>query len=654
MCGITGFWQTGGFDRQSECILREMTDAIAHRGPDADGHWFDRDHGVALGHRRLAILDLSEAGAQPMTSPSGRFTGIYNGELYNYLELRNALEAAGAAPRWRGRSDTEILMVAFDHWGVRETLQRSNGMFAIAVWDAQTRRLLLARDRLGEKPLYYGRHGNALLFGSELKAIVRHPAFQGEVDRDALAEYLRFGYVPAPRSIWRDIVKLPPASLVEIGDGGTSVGIPQRYWKFEDVAVEGTRAASAGEPSTALEPLLRDAVRLRMASDVPLGAFLSGGVDSSLVVALMQAQSSVPVRTFTIGFEDASYSEAEHARAVARHLGTDHTEYRVSARDALDVVPMLPDIWDEPFGDSSQIPTFLVSKLAAQSVTVVLSGDGGDELFGGYNRYIAGDRIARIARGLPRSARFAVASALGAPIGRRAADLVNRRLPARHRQLGLSDRLLKAAAIVRDPSPDAMYRRFVSQIPSPDAVLIAGEEAAWTPLDTVLLDDPRLQMMARDSVTYLPDDILTKVDRASMAVSIEARVPLLDHRVVEAAWRLPMTAKIKGSTGKLILREILFRHVPRRLVERPKNGFAVPLASWLTGPLRAWAEELLAPERLVAEGFFQPAAIAAMWRNFLEGRRHVHGQLWNVLMFQAWWERQTLDAIALRRRGKHG
>lgn len=640
MCGITGFWREGGLDQRSADVLRAMTDCIAHRGPDADGYWLDRHHGIALGHRRLSIIDLSAAGAQPMTSASGRFTVVYNGEIYNFADLRRELEIAGAVQSWRGHSDTEVLVAGFDHWGIRETLRRANGMFALAIWDADAARLTLARDRLGEKPLYYGRHGDTVLFGSELKALVRHPAFCGDVDRSALAAYLRFGYVPAPRSIWRDIAKLPQACLVEIEAGGTSIGEPERYWRFDQIAAAGASAeGEAGLP--ALESLLLDAVKLRMVSDVPLGAFLSGGIDSSLVVALMQAQSSAPVRTFTIGFDDPQFNEAERARAVARHLGTDHTEQYVTSRDALDIVPELPSIWDEPFGDSSQIPTLLVSRLAAPSVSVALSGDGGDELFGGYHRYVAGGRIARLAGNIPPFARTMIAAGLSSPAGRGIAELINQQLPQRYRQMGLSDRMIKTGAAIRDPNVDAMYRRFVSQTDAPGAMLVSGEEDRWQPLDAASIPDPRAQMMARDTITYLPDDILTKVDRASMATSIEARVPLLDPRIVEAAWRLPMAAKIAGGVGKQPLRAILYRYVPRKLIERPKNGFAIPVAAWLAGPLRPWAEVLLDPTRLAAEGFFLPGAVTALWRDCLAGRNGAHTLIWSILMFQSWWETQS-------------
>lgn len=654
MCGISGFWQAGGLDRQSGDILRAMTDAIAHRGPDADGHWFDRERGVALGHRRLSILDLSAAGAQPMTSVSGRFTAVYNGEIYNFADLRRDLEAAGVAPVWRGHSDTEIMMAGFDRWGIRETLQRINGMFALAVWDAQASKLVLARDRLGEKPLYYGRQGQTLLFGSELKALVRHPAFCRDVDRRSLAGYLRFGYVPAPHSIWSGIAKLPPACMVEITDGGRFVGVPERYWDFQAVASDDAITTERGLAAADLEFLLRDAVKLRMVSDVPLGAFLSGGIDSSLIVALMQSQSSTAVRTFTIGFDDPRFDESDHARDVARHLGTDHTEQRVTARDALDIVPALPAIWDEPFGDSSQIPTLLVSRLAARSVTVALSGDGGDELFGGYNRYIVGGRIARVAGGIPPFARQVLAMGLTAPVGRRAAEAINRHLPRRFRHNGLSDRMMKAGEALREPDADTMYRRFVSQTDAPAALLLAGDEEPWVRLNDGAMRDPRAQMMARDTTTYLPDDILTKVDRASMANSIEARVPLLDPRIVEAAWRLPMAAKIAGNVGKIPLRDILYRYVPRDLIERPKNGFAIPVAAWLAGPLRHWAEALLEPGRLEAEAFFSPPAVTALWQDSLAGRGAAHTQIWTILMFQAWWEAHSLGSRTSLRRTVNG
>jgi asparagine synthase (glutamine-hydrolysing) len=638
MCGIAGFIGGGPAGRQAKAVLRAMTDAIAHRGPDDQGAWHDEEAGVALGFRRLSIIDLSMAGHQPMASASGRFVTVYNGEIYNYRDLRAELEAAGAAPVWRGHSDTEVMLAAFERWGVAGALERLNGMFALAVWDRQRRVLTLARDRLGEKPLYHGRMGETFLFGSELKALTAHPAFERNLDREALTLYLRYNYVPAPRSIWRGISKLLPAHYLEIDAHGRALGAPSPYWNFHEVARAGAAEPLPDTPALVddLEILLKDAVARRMEADVPVGAFLSGGVDSSTIVALMQAQSERPVRTFTIGFDDPQYDEAAHARAVAAYLGTDHVTLEVTGRDALDVVPRLPAMWDEPFSDSSQIPTHLVSALTRRSVTVSLSGDGGDELFGGYNRYISGLRMWRRAAHLPGPMRRLLARALQHRYSAGMAGAMMRALPARHRQLGLADRLPKLGQVIAEGSPDAVYRRLVSHMTDPAAMVIGGAEPPGDGGGAPDFADFRQKMMYVDTLTYLPDDILTKVDRASMAVSLEARVPFLDHRVVEFAWRLPMSAKIRGGQGKRILRALLDRYVPRALIERPKMGFAVPVEAWLKGALRDWAEALLDETRLRSEGFFDAAAVRRLWAEQLRRGGH-HAQLWDLLMFQSWW-----------------
>jgi asparagine synthase (glutamine-hydrolysing) len=640
MCGIAGFLSGSNLPGDAANTLQRMTSAIAYRGPDDSGAWLDEQAGVALGHRRLAIIDLSPAGHQPMESASGRYVLTYNGEIYNYEEIRREIEATGAAPDWRGHSDTEVIVAAFDKWGIRSTLDRLNGMFAFAVWDRQTRKLTLARDRLGEKPLYYGRMGDSFLFGSELKALTCHPAFKRDVDREALTLLLRHNYVPAPHSIWRGIQKLLPGHFVEVDEGGRKIGQPEAYWSLNEVARAGISAPLAEGPHLAddLEGLLKDAVGLRMVADVPLGAFLSGGTDSSLVVALMQAQSAKPVRTFTIGFHEEGYNEAVHAKAVARHLGTDHTELYVTPADALALVPRLPAMWDEPFSDSSQIPTFLVSEMTRQHVTVSLSGDAGDELFGGYNRYFLANRIWNATSSLPNGARKLLANLLRAPASAAAADMVTRIMPQRYRFKGLQDRMPKIAQVIEQNSPETLYRALVSHFTDPAQLVLGGSEP-----ETVLtregpaFQDFREQMMYLDTLTYLPDDILAKVDRASMAVSLESRVPFLDHRVVEYAWRLPMSAKIQGMKGKHILRQILHRHVPEALMERPKMGFGVPLDSWLVGPLRDWAEDLLDERRIRSEGFFDPVKVRQLWEENLSGRRRWHNHLWDLLMFQAWW-----------------
>lgn len=633
MCGITGFW---GGPTVDEGVAERMAARIAHRGPDDAGTWLDARAGVVLAHRRLSIIDLSPAGHQPMRSPCGRYTLVYNGEIYNHLDLRAELEAETAAPDWRGHSDTETLLVALAHWGVRQTLTRLNGMFAFALWDSGARTLFLARDRMGEKPLYYGRSGRTFLFGSELKALVAHPDWQEELDREALALYLRYNHVPAPRSIYRGIAKLPPAHYVAVRNGGRDVGEPQCYWNLGRIAEEGMARAggSADELADELDTLLRDAVGKRMAADVPLGAFLSGGYDSTMVVAQMQAQRDWPVRTFSIGFHEAGYNEAGHARAVATHLGTQHTELYVTPEEAMAVIPELPTIFDEPFGDSSQIPTLLVSRMAREQVAVSLSGDGGDELFGGYNRHVVGPALwSRLAR-LPAPMRRNLGRAVGA-----AARLD--RLPGAGRVPQLGEKLDKLASAMRARDGAAFYKDLLSHWKAPEGVVRGASEPVSLSdrLDAMpALPGLREQMLYWDMMTYLPDDILTKVDRASMALSLEARVPLLDHRLVAFSWRVPTAYKVRDGQGKWLFRQVLDRYVPRSIMERPKMGFAVPIEHWLRGPLRDWAEALLDERRLEREGCFHPAPIRRMWAEHLSGRRRHHAPLWNLLMFQAWWE----------------
>lgn len=626
-----------------------MADAVAHRGPDDHGVWADHEAGLFLGHRRLSIVDLSAAGHQPMASASGRYVCVYNGEIYNHRELRAALDAAGAAPAWRGHSDTEVMLAAFEAWGVEGGLRKLNGMFALALWDRERRCLVLARDRLGEKPLYYGRPGGTFMFGSEIKSLAVHPDFERTIDRQALTLFLRYNYVPAPFSIWRGVFKLPPGHYVEIGDRGHAMSDPVAYWDFRAVAEQGAADPLPDEPGLVdeLEALLSDAVGRRMVADVPVGAFLSGGIDSSLIVALMQRQSARPVRTFTIGFNEQGYNEAGHARRIADHLRTDHTELFVTPADALAVVPRLPLIWDEPFSDSSQIPTFLVSALTRRHVTVSLSGDGGDEIFGGYNRYVAAMRLWNAGRRLPGPARSLLAGLARSRAGPLMASAAMRFSSPRKRPMGLGERLPKIAHALEAGSVDALYQRLVSHSDDPAALVIGGGEPVGFG-GPLLPDfpDPRQAMMYLDTITYLPDDILVKVDRASMAVSLEARVPYLDHRVVEFAWRLPMAAKIRGGTGKHILRELLRRHVPESFFDRPKAGFTLPLGDWLTGALRDWAEDLLDERRLREEGFFRPEPVRALWHEQLRrgGRHH---QLWDILMFQAWWAENRHGGAAL-------
>ncbi len=647
MCGITGYW--GGSTTEA-AIAERMALCIANRGPDDAGVWSDGAAGLVMAHRRLAIVDLSLAGHQPMQSPCGRYVLTYNGEIYNHRDLRSALEQEGGAFHWRGHSDTETLLAALRHWGVQGALEKLNGMFAFALWDVSERTLFLARDRMGEKPLYYGCSGGAFLFGSELKALAAHPDWTGAIDRDALALYMRHNYVPAPWSIYQGIAKLPPAHFVAIHENECHK--PVCYWDLGLVAEQGMVAA-ASEPEALTEELdilLRDAVRQRMTADVPLGAFLSGGYDSTMVAAQMQTLSNRPVKTFSIGFHEESYNEAKHAKAVAEHLGTEHTELYVTPEEAMAVIPKLPIIYDEPFSDSSQIPTYLVSQLAREHVTVSLSGDGGDELFYGYGRYAAGERIwgklKRIPPPVRRQAAWIARHAPG-PALERGMTL----LPKRLRIQNFADRLLKFAEILMQPSGQAFYHQLVSHWKYPDTLVLGSIEPKTLfscPGDMPALSGLREQMMYLDQMTYLPNDILTKVDRASMAVSLEARVPLLDHRLVEFAWRVPTEYKYRDGRGKWLLRQVLYRYVPKQLMERPKMGFGVPIEQWLRGPLREWGETLLNEKRLREEGFFDPAPIRTMWREHLGGKRRWHYYLWDVLMFQAWLENIEVESAKNR------
>ena len=644
MCGIAGLLEPGALrsrDALSETVVG-MTARLRHRGPDDQGTWIDEARGIALGSRRLAIVDLSPAGHQPMPSASGRYVVVFNGEIYNFPELRGELEGLGAG--FRGHSDTEVLLAAVEAWGLKGALARANGMFALALWDRSEHRLHLVRDRLGEKPLYYGWHRGAFLFASELKAFRSYPDFRTEIDRDALALYLRHNCVPAPHSIFRGIRKLPPATKLSVRDVGDET--LEAYWSAKEVA---ERAAAnrldVGEEEAAdeLDRLLRESIRMRMIADVPLGALLSGGIDSSTVVALMQAQSPRPIRTFTIGSPDRSFDEGAEAAAVAQHLGTQHRTRRVSAEEARAVIPLLPEVYDEPFGDSSEIPTYLVSRLAREEVTVALSGDGGDELFGGYNRYSWGRSLSRFARRVPRWTREAIAGALTAvspPAWDAVFESASSVLPARARFRFPGDRLHKLADGLSASRPEEIYTRFVSHWNDPKAVVVGSGEPATVVTDRsrwAQLPEFTEQMMYLDSVSYLPDDILVKLDRASMAVSLEARVPYLDHRLYEFAWRLPLSMKVRGRTGKWLLRRVLERYVPKKLVERPKMGFGIPIGAWLRGSLRDWAEDLLSEKRLAADGLFRPEPIRALWAQHLSARRNWEYPLWDVLMFQAWW-----------------
>ncbi|MEB3220469.1 MAG: asparagine synthase (glutamine-hydrolyzing) [Candidatus Sericytochromatia bacterium] len=639
MCGIAGLLGPPDAAAALTAAATHMSAALAHRGPDAAGTWVDEAAGVALGHRRLAIVDLTPTGAQPMASASGRLVVTFNGELYNFLALREQLAGLGHA--FRGRSDTEVLLAALEQWGLPGTLPRLVGMFAFACWDRESQALWLARDRSGEKPLYYGRAGATLLFGSELKALRAHPAFQGGVDREALAAFLQRSHVPSPRTIHPGVHKLPPGTSLVVRHG-EPLGEPTPYWSPVEAAREARAQPWSGtdeEATDAVEALLREVVAGQMLADVPLGAFLSGGIDSSLLVALMQALSPVPVKTFTIGFAEGAYDESAHARAVAGHLGTDHTAWIVRPSDTLAVIPELPRLYDEPFADSSQLPTHLVATLARRQVKVALSGDGGDEVFGGYNRHVWGPRVwrqlapvppwlrataARLTLAVPPSAWDGLAAGLSALWPRLAV-----RLPG--------DKVHKAARLLAATGPEDLYDRLLTHWPQ--AYRLVPGAGAWPerhPPAGVEAFSVADQFLLRDHATYLPDDILVKVDRATMAVSLESRAPYLDHRLFELAWRLPPHLRIQGREGKVVLRRLLARHLPPALFERPKMGFGVPIGAWLRGPLREWAEDLLAPDRLASDGLLDPAPIRARWAAHLAGRLNAEHELWNVLMFQAW------------------
>jgi asparagine synthase (glutamine-hydrolysing) len=642
MCGIAGFIASPAPSAELSSRAVAMADALRHRGPDDSGIWTDPAAGIALGFRRLSILDLSEAGHQPMASVSGRYVMIFNGEVYNHEELRREVTSE-ISMEFRGHSDTEVMLAAIERWGLESAVRRFNGMFALALWDRRERRLHLVRDRVGVKPLYYGTSGGTFLFSSELSALRRHPAFDAEIDHDALSLLMQYSYIPAPFSIYRKFRKLPAGTILTIGPGRYE-SVPEPYWSAKEVYEKGEQEPFSGSEQEAvdqLEHLVRDSVRLRMVADVPLGVFLSGGVDSSTVTALMQAQSARAIKTFSIGFEEDEYNEAVHAAAVARHLGTDHTEMYVTAQQALATIPELPRIYDEPFADSSQIPTYLVSALARRRVTVSLSGDGGDELFGGYNRYFLGRRVWRAVSPFPNVVRRFAATLLGA-ISAERWNQFRRKLPTSTALPAdaFGDKIHKLARVLRAGDPDLMYFETVSQW-SPSVVRGSGDAvAAGLPAARPQISDPIQRMMYFDLISYLPDDILVKTDRASMAVSLEAREPLLDYRLVEFAASLPMRLKLRGSQGKWILRQLLYRYVPESLIERPKMGFGVPLDHWLRGPLREWAEDLLSEDRLPQEGFFDPAAVRHKWIEHLSGRRDWQHYLWDVLMFNAWFDAQ--------------
>jgi asparagine synthase (glutamine-hydrolysing) len=644
MCGIAGFFKGSSVKLEDQkTLLKRMSSTIQYRGPDSSGEWIDPDANIAVAHRRLSILDLSPAGHQPMISPSGRYVITYNGEVYNHLDLRSNLENIN----WKGHSDTETLLAGFDAWGITSTIKKTVGMFAMAVWDRECRELSLIRDRMGEKPLYFGWQQDTFLFASELKPLRVHPSFLGDIDRDSLNLYLRHGYITAPYSIYRGISKLIPGTILTI-DFTTPRGElpdPVPYWSLYDIVKSGRENTFIGSDKEAvdeLEKILLRSVKGQMISDVPLGAFLSGGVDSSTIVALMQAQSSKPVRTFSIGFREDGYDEAVYAKEVARHLGTNHTELYVTPKDAMELIPDLPSMYDEPFGDSSAIPTFLVSRLAKQDVTVSLSGDGGDELFGGYGRYPSVEALwSKISR-IPFAARLLAAHGmkfLATDIVKPVVLSLNSLLSGEGVNISNLYRAEALAEYLGCKDQPACYHTFVSGWRYPDMIVLNAKERL-SPL-TGSCPMPDFQsftesMMYTDMLSFLHGDILTKVDRAAMAVSLETRVPLLDHRIVEFSWRLPFDVKVKGNTSKWALREVLYRYVPKKLIERPKMGFGVPVDRWMRHEFRDWAEELLSEKRIREDTLFDPRLIRNRWNEHLSGHRNWKDSLWYVLSFQAW------------------
>lgn len=640
MCGLTGFWDFNGSTSREEGlkIVENMSTAIDHRGPDSSGVWMDENAGIAFGHRRLSIVDLSPAGHQPMISRSERFVIIYNGEIYNTEDVRKELIADGIT--FRGYSDTEVILEACEAWGVEKTAKKLIGMFVFAIWDRQKNDLQIVRDRLGIKPLYWGIYKDVLLFSSQLKSFHQFPGFKPDIDRHALVSYFRYNYVPAPVSIFKGIYKLQPGSILNM-DAQKKINII-RFWDFQEIANNGVRnrfQLTAEESEEQLDILLRDAIKRRMVADVPLGAFLSGGIDSSTVVALMQAQSTRPIKTFSIGFNEDGYDEAKYAKAVAKHLGTDHHELYLKPKEALSIIPSIPTWCDEPFADASQIPTYLVSKLAREKVIVSLSGDGGDELFAGYSRYFVGQSVWSWMGKLPMWVKN---------IGARGIqtfpphywDQLTQILPKRYRSNLLGDKLYKLADVLQTKHGLEFYQSLVSQWHRPVSLVKSGFEIG-NPIfghDSEFKGNFVELMQKMDTLTYLPDDILAKVDRASMAVGLEARVPLLDHRVVEFAWRLPLNYKIRQGQGKWLLRQVLNRYVPKYFIDRPKMGFGVPIDKWLRGPLKDWAETLLAEDRLKQEGILNFEPIRQRWNEHQKGIRNWQYSLWGVLMFQSWKE----------------
>lgn len=646
MCGFCGYWNISNKKIISNYLLL-MSAELNHRGPDDEGFWVDKQVPFSLAHKRLSILDLSSAGHQPMKSKCNRYIISYNGEIYNHLNLRNKLEQEFKGQKWIGSSDTETLLTAIQYWGLEKSLKTISGMFAFALWDIQKKELSLARDRIGEKPLYFGINNNIFFFGSELKALTAHPEFKAQINRDAIALQFRHGYIPTPYSIYKNIYKLQPGHYLTIKQKDLNDNsIPQikSYWSYVKSAIHGLKnplSLDINNVENELERILLDTVNKQMISDVPLGAFLSGGIDSSTIVALMQSISSRPIKTFTIGFDENDFNEAKYAKAIANHLGTDHTEFYVNPNQAINVIEKLPTIFDEPFSDASQIPTFLVSELTKKNVTVAISGDGGDELFSGYNRYVMTQNYWNQMSYLPLFIRtffkFIIES-----IPPSNWNILSKLIFAGNKFNNFGDKIHKGAKILESKNLSEVYFKLISNWENPTEVVINSSEP-----DTLLSSlKPQLsglnsqeQMMIFDSLTYLADDILVKVDRAGMATSLETRMPFLDHKLIEHVWKIPYSFKFRNGQGKWILRKILNKYLPKKLTERPKMGFGIPIDIWLRGPLREWAESLINEKRLHEEGYLNANLISIKWQEHLTGKRNWKDLLWNVLMFQSWLEK---------------
>lgn len=656
MCGLAGVYSINcSSQARATDVCTAMTAELVHRGPDDAGIWQDGRGRIALGHRRLSILDLSPLGHQPMVSSTGRYVIVFNGEIYNHLIIRSELESsstcAGRGTPWRGHSDTETILAAVECWGVERTVAKLNGMFAAAVYDNHEQSLYLFRDRMGEKPMYYGWVGNIFVFASELKAITAVPGFTRTIDIQALQLYMQFGYVPGPFSIYKGIFKLRQGTMLKLDRSAQPGELPPScpYWELTSFVLPTNceRRFSDSEVVDRFETLLNASVKQQMLSDVPLGAFFSGGLDSSLIVSLMQKHSTERVKTFTIGFREAGYNEADYARDIAHYLGTDHTELYVTPQDAMDIIPQLPCIYDEPFADNSQLPTILLSRLTRQQVTVALSGDGGDELFGGYNRYLAVNRLASVLQYSPVPLRQALASVVAKLHLERYEKTILAlltRMPLRFHVPQVAEKILKLSELLAKESIKDIYGSIVTKWDNGAGIVKADRTPLTSGCDPVEELAPLLRsvegMMIVDALTYLTDDILVKVDRAAMAVSLETRVPFLDHSVVEFAMQLPLVYKIRNGKGKWIVRELLQRYLPSTYFERPKSGFGVPVGKWLRGPLRDWAEELLAPKRLGRHDYFDVALVQQVWQEHLSERKNHHAKLWTLLMFEAWLDGQ--------------